>query len=101
MDAAFMPTGPTFTVAASGTVAYAQLPPQAGYGQSLRVFVPSGAEAYLRFTADTTQAATVAASMPLAGGSAEVFRIPDYARFVSVILGTGTASIRFTPGQGM
>lgn len=70
-----------------------------GNGATVRVTNNGGDVAFIEF-GDSTVAATVAASMPILPGSAEMFSVPGAFTHVAAITAAGTAPLYFTTGQG-
>ncbi len=90
----------TVTIAVSGTTANVAVPKIEGM-QTVRIFNDSTHVAYIRFT--TTGVAALTTDMPIAGGSVEVFTVPEAlangpSMYVAAIGTDGT--IYVTPGIG-
>lgn len=95
---AFRPTGDaTVNIdvgAASANVALTDAPQQ-------RVMNNGTATAWIKFGADNTVAATIAAGMPVGPGTALVVTVPTGAAYVAAIAAGATGKIHFTPGAGI
>lgn len=67
----------------------------------IRIENPNSAWAYVTFGDGTQPTATSSNGVGFAPNSVEVMRIPPTANSVSVVLSTGTGSVRFTRGLGL
>ena len=93
---AFAPSGPTVSLAVTGTTGRVQV--QASAGNNVRVY-NSGTVAVFLACGDVTITATVAAGMPVAPGTVEVIGCPQ--TYVAGISGGTAATVYLTPGAGL
>lgn len=89
--------GTTTVVSAGTTSSNTQL---VGGGETVLVTNLSSAVAYVGFGADSTAAATTAASMPIVGSGRAMLGIGPGPTWGAVVLSTGTGSVAFTRGDG-
>ena len=113
MTAAFAPLGngttgvdPSVTVAstASSTTStiFSGSTQQSQSFTQIRVANTAATWAYVNFgPLATVAAATVAASIPVAPGSVEVFTVDPLVTAATVILASGTGNVIFTRGEGI
>jgi hypothetical protein len=100
---AFRPEGPTVKVAATTTSGATAVQIHPGTSKHIRVWNSGAAEAYVAFGASGVAAViptgTPANGMPVPAGAVEIFTA--VAGYAAVIMGTGTASVWMTPGEGL
>lgn len=92
---------PSVTISAVATAATSAALPGNAYNQ-IQIANTSAVWAYVNFGRTTAeiQAATVAASYPVAPGGVVVVTVTTEVGAVSVILGSSTGSVIFTRGSG-
>lgn len=91
-------------VSASTTAASGNLPGNSSgdyQNVDIRIENPNSAWAYVTFGDGSQPTATSSNGIGFAPNSVEVMRVPQTANSVSVILSTGTGSVRFTRGLGL
>ncbi len=95
----FTPNLPTVTIAVTNASGNAQL---TGSGQRTLMVtsVAGGSEAFIRFAATSALAVALTTDTPILPGTVQMFSIGDLDVFVAAITGAGTATLRFTSGQG-
>ena len=93
---------PTVNITATTTTGNVSLgePANAAPGGTVRVFSAAGNPTIFIGFGTSAVTATLAASMPIAGGTIEVFEIPGAATYAAAITASGTGTIYFTPGRG-
>lgn len=93
----FKPDGPTVNLAAG--VATARVVVQgSNNSRNVRVYNSGTVAAFIE-CGNTAVVATITASMPIAPGATHVIGCP--ASNIAAITASGTATVYFTPGQGM
>jgi hypothetical protein len=96
-DNAFGSTGPTVTLAVTGTTGRAQFQPTPS-SPNVRIY-NSGTVAVFIVCGDISAVATVAAGMPIAPSTVNVLSCPQ--THVAAISGGTAATIYLTPGAGL
>lgn len=100
---AFRPEGQTVKVAATTTSGATAVQIHPGTSKHIRVWNSGAAEVYVAFGASGVVAAVPAAlaqwGTPVPAGAVEIFTAA--VGYTAVIMGTGTASVFMTPGEGM
>jgi hypothetical protein len=91
--------GQTFSLSASTTSAPQALNPAQIASSSWRIYNAGNVPVFVKWGSGTQTATT--AAMPLAPGAVEVFGKLDSWDNVAVITASGTATVYFTPGEGI
>jgi hypothetical protein len=86
------------TASVSGTTTTANVA-IAGNGESCLVYNPGTTIAFVNFGTDNTVAATVT-GFPIPPGGSRLIGISNLVKYAAAIMGTGTATIYFTRGNG-
>lgn len=70
-------------------------------GEQQRIMNNGSATAWIKFGADNTVAATLAAGIPVGPGVTEILTPPPGTNYVAAIAAGSTGKIYFTPGTGI
>jgi hypothetical protein len=95
-DTGFSPSGPTVTLAVTGTTARVQV--QASSGVNIRIF-NSGTVPVFIVCGDSGSVATLATSMPVAPGTVEIIGCGQ--SYIAGISAGTAATVYLTPGNGL
>jgi hypothetical protein len=100
---AFRAEGKTVKVAATTTSGGTAVQIHPGTSKHIRVWNSGAAEVYVAFGGSAVAAAVPGASpefgLPIPAGGVEIFTATE--GYAAVIMGTGTANVFMTPGEGM
>lgn len=99
MTTPFAPTGPTVSITAGTSTGNVEVDGGDAWGGDVRVVNKGTVYAYMAFGGSGVEA-TVAGSVPLVPGAAEVFSMYG-GTHAAVIVESGTAVVSFTPGAGI
>lgn len=66
----------------------------------VRIRNPLGVDGFIVFGPDSTLAASLTTSMPIAPGT-EILKAPRGTKYVAAILPSGSGTVYFTPGRGI
>jgi hypothetical protein len=96
---AFKPAGAGSVNVAAGTVS-ANVQVQSGQNaRHIRVANSGSVTVFVEFGTTNSTAASLTTSVPVLAGSVEIFSAPY--EYAAAITASGTATVYFTPGEGM